>query len=60
MYHVSLAVIYTATGRMGESLYWPETDFKQKPSGEREPRAQKRRKKSKRAKEKDREKQLHK
>lgn len=35
VYCVSLAVIYTAMERMGESLYWPEADFKQS-SAERE------------------------
>lgn len=31
MYRVSLAVIYTTTGRTGGSLYWSKADFKQSP-----------------------------
>lgn len=49
MYHVSLAVIYTARGRMGESLYWPKADFKQSLM-EREPRAKERENKLKKRK----------
>jgi len=42
VYHVSLAVIYIAMGRAGESLYWPKADFKQSPE-EKETRAKERR-----------------
>lgn len=55
MYRVSLAVIYTAMGRTGGSLYWPKADFKQSPM-ERE-RAERR---TERKKEREREKKKEK
>lgn len=47
VYHVSLAVIYTAMRRTGGSLYWPEADFKQSPMERETGRERKRESKKK-------------
>lgn len=60
MYHVSLAVIYTAMRRTGGSLYWPEADFKQSPMERGRERLRAKSKKERRNKRKEGKKQLHK